>query len=584
MAQIKRLSPATIQKIAAGEVVERPASVVKELVENALDAGATQIYVKVEDSSSFSISVRDNGHGMSKEDLLLSIEPHTTSKIMDFSDLLKVNSYGFRGEALASIAGVSRLTIKTLKPSQEEGWVLQDGQISKAVLAPGTLVEVNDLFYNTPARKKFLKSKTTEKGFLSQVVEEAALSQPHVAFHLEYNDRKVISYGASQLENRIKAVFHKRWFVDSERFFVVEDTFKGVRLWALCSEPSLVVPSAKHLYFFVNKRAIKDKTLMHAVKHAYGSVAERGRWPYIVLFFDLPGEDVDVNVHPTKKEVRFRDNAFVHQWVSSVLKKGIQEQQGKYSFAPVIQREAQSADRRIDIKNSEYRGGVYPELLRRAPALDDEKNLSSDKKENSLFEKKSFSELHILGQVKNSYIVCEGKDRMILIDQHAAHERVAFEKIVEAFQKSEIEKQYLLVPEQVELSEAEVGVFEKWYNLFKKIGFELSLYSGQTLIIQAVPLLAKAAHPRSLIHEILAELEDVPVEKDPPNTLPEYLHRLFATIACHSVIRANHLLTKEEMEALLKQLDYLEFTQCPHGRPVAIHFPFSDLEKRFKRT
>ncbi|MBI2609503.1 MAG: DNA mismatch repair endonuclease MutL [Deltaproteobacteria bacterium] len=603
MAKIKQLSPDLIQKIAAGEVIERPASVIKELVENAIDAGASHVFVSMTDTPSYTLKVKDDGEGMSKKDLAICLKSHTTSKISEFEDLLEVGSYGFRGEALSSIASVSKVTIKTCPRGHEMGWVLKlDQSIDEAVVSPGTEIEVQDLFYNTPARKKFLKSPQTEKAFMIQTLEELSLAASDVALSCDYNGKTVFSYAASDLENRIKTVYKKRWFSESSRFFTIEDSFKTAHLWGLCSEPSLMCPTSKHVSFFVNDRPIRDKVLSSAVKHAYASSGERGSFPYIILYLTLSGHDVDVNVHPQKREVRFKDSSFIHQWIVKNVQKGIQRhQQKRLGLSSEFVEDGSFAYAQDD-------GGDTPchSVLR--PGIqefwipDNASYFRDDKKEaidqNHFFTLSSilshqgrggkqegmtvkYSELNILGQIKKTYIVCETQEKMILIDQHAAHERIAFEKLLAQFKKSKIKKQFLLVPEQVELSSKETHVVKENLHFFEQIGFELSLLSGHTLAVKSLPSISTGVHPRALLYEILAELEEVPRGAE---VLPQVLHGIFATIACHSVIRANQVLSEGEMKSLLNELDHLEYTQCPHGRPIAIDFPFKDLERRFKRT
>jgi len=334
MGMIHRLSDETIRQIAAGEVIERPASVIKELVENSIDAAANFIRISVEEAPSYNIKVSDDGEGMTKKDLAVCLERHTTSKLKEIDDLNDVDSYGFRGEALSSIAGISKVSIQTQAVDSETGWEFNGGLLKSHAFPPGTTVEVNDLFYNTPARKKFLKAPQTERAVVVQTVEELALAVPDIAFELNYNGKTLFSYAASTLENRIKTVFKKRWLSEESRFFTIEDSVKGAHLWVLCSEPSMVSPSSKNLNFFVNQRAIRDRVLAHAVRAAFGTISERGSWPYLVMFLNLPGELVDVNVHPTKREVRFSDSQFIHRWIFSVLQKGIQKHQAK-RFAPV---------------------------------------------------------------------------------------------------------------------------------------------------------------------------------------------------------------------------------------------------------
>ena len=586
MSKIHRLDDLTVSQIAAGEVIERPASVVKELVENAIDAKATHITVSVEESPRYKITVSDNGEGMSQADLLLCIESHTTSKIKKLDDLYDVSSYGFRGEALASIAGVSKVVVKTQQPEVAEGWVLNpDKSIKKDVLPHGTTIEVSELFYNTPAREKFLKSPQTEKSYVFQTVEELALVTPHVGIELIYNGNLVFSYAACKLIDRVKTMFHRRWYKEENRFFIVQEELKGFKLLALCSEPSLVTPSSKYLHFFVNKRSIRDRVLSHAIKTAYGPASERGRWPYIVLFLDVPGSEVDINVHPSKREVRFSDSSFVHQWIFNVLQRGIkQHQRSVIAGTTAVMSDTRHCEEQSD-------AAIPLNLLSDSKAVEIASHSLATTGVRTTFGWTTmavqplqptgpFSSLNILGQVKQSYIVCEGSQKMILIDQHAAHERIVFERLLKAFENKGLEKQQLLMHEQVELTEMEKTTFERCSSFFEKVGFDVTLYSERTLMVHAVPAVAAHVNPRALVHDLLGELESA----EGTALLPEYVHKLFATIACHSVVRANHLLSTHEMKSLLNDLDNIEFTQCPHGRPIAIDFPFNDLEKRFKRT
>jgi len=578
--KIHILSDEMASRIAAGEVVERPASVVKELVENSLDAGAMEIFVSLERSGTALMRVTDNGEGMAVEDLALAAERHATSKIRDDEDLFRIATLGFRGEALPSIGSVSRMEIISRSPDSSSGHRLrvQGGkkeEIVAAAAAVGTTIEIRDIFFNTPARRKFLKSTATELSHICDVVNRMALAHPSIHFRLQHDGRNVADYAAvKEAKDRLQQVLGR----DIARGLVPFSSRHGeLSASGFLSSAPTSFPNARYLHTFVNRRYVRDKVLTHAVLQGYDTLLMKGQYPAVALFLDVPFADVDVNVHPAKYEVRFRRQSDVHESVATAIRQALQQEAKgplaqlrnieQVAFTGVRESAAPWAGftaRRQDVPTG--RVEAFP-LPPRAAVLPVGEGF--------------FSSMNVLGQILGCYLVCSSSQGLALIDQHAAHERVAFEKLRRDLNSGKVQTQNLLIPQTLELSAGEVALLEKELALLERFGYLIETVGPENYAITAVPAFLPEGDYRHALRRMIAEVAEV--EKS--ETVRQHLEERLATIACHSVIRANRKLEMSEMRALLQELDQTEFaTQCPHGRPVLVGFSRDELDRMFKRT
>ena len=622
MRKIKLLSPRLANQIAAGEVVERPSSVIKELLENSLDAGATRLDIDVEEGGIKLMRVRDNGGGIDKDDLPLALSRHATSKIYDLDDLEAVATLGFRGEALASISSVARLALISSTNEESAGWqVVAEGrdmetQVSPAPHPRGTTVEVRDLFFNTPARRKFLRSEKTEYSHLEEVVKRLALSRFDVAFNLRHNGRAIYAWraGDSQLEQERRvaqvcgpAFMENALFIDIER--------GNLRLWGWVAQPTFSRSQADLQHFYVNGRAIRDKLVSHAVRQAYQDVLYHGRHPAFVLYLELDPATVDVNVHPTKHEVRFRDNRSVHDFIYSSLhhtlakvrpedtlarkaleQAGADEGQGQNAYA-LQQRSAVQG-----IAAGEFRGqgaisfappsaGAYrpltpvaPETVREQMSVYGELLSPSSQPFAPALPPTPTEDIPPLGyalaQLKGIYILAENAQGLIVVDMHAAHERITYERMKTAFACGGLQTQPLLVPESIAVSEKEADCAEQFADIFKSLGFELQRAGPETLLIRQLPVVLNRASVEQLVRDVLADL----IEHGSSERIQHHINEILATMACHGAVRANRKLTIPEMNALLRDMEATERSgQCNHGRPTWFLQSLDDLDKLFMR-
>jgi DNA mismatch repair protein MutL len=601
MSQRISILPETLtNKIAAGEVVERPASVIKELIENSLDAGATEIAVEINAGGRRKIRVTDNGHGMSREDALLSLERHATSKIRIDSDLENILTLGFRGEALPSIASVSRFSLATRETGTTEGTeiVVEGGKVRdvKACgMAPGSVITVEQIFFNLPARLKFMKSAETETGHVADVVARMAVSRPDVAFTCASDDRELLRLQRSDLQRRLAQVVGK----DSSRYlYPVAGGDDYVSITGFVSAPALVRSGTQAIFTYINGRFIRDKVVQHAVMQAYRGVIDRGRYPVVALFIEVASGEVDVNVHPTKHEVRFRRQSMVHDtiqsaieqvlrsspWLATVPCVTVTDHSGAASQA---YRERISAAAQVSLTlpvsqlsySHSQSASVATKPQQAASVRDPAPVFQAEQAEpkNSGY----FSSLSIIGQFHSEYILCQSDTELIVIDQHAASERVAYQLLKQQCKTGGIESQRLLFPETVELSFSEVAVATKFSADLAKIGFELEPFGGTTIMVSAAPRMVARKVPILLIRDILADLEQFGTSA----AFSDALDGLLSRIACHSVIRGVHLLDHRQIKELLQQMDITDFAaSCPHGRPVSHVVTLAELQKIFKRT
>lgn len=582
LVKIIRLPESWVSRIAAGEVVERPASVVKELIENSLDAGAKEVSVWVEGSGTSLIRVSDDGEGMGSEDLALALERHSTSKLKHEEDLFRIATLGFRGEALPSIASVAKLEILSRAENQTEGSRLrvQGGkrsEISATGCPVGTTVEVRDLFFNTPARRKFLKSPATELSHICDVINRMALAYGDVHFRLYHLGRLLCDcVAAPRHQDRLRQVLG----VEVSDVMVPFSSSGGeVKVSGFLSSAPASFSNSRYLMAYVNRRFVRDRIITHAVLQGYETLLMKGRYPAAVLFLEIPYGEVDVNVHPAKYEVRFRHQSEVHEAVVQAVREGLKgeakEPSSKPFFRSPIEQSPLSAVHEQPLPYRAWGGETGASVGLGGPAT------AIAPSENAGGGPGFFSSLEVLGQILGCYLVCVSSRGMILIDQHAAHERVAFEKMRRQLVAGAVERQNLLLAEIVELPVSEATLLEQRLPLVERLGFVVEPFGPSTVAIKAVPTLLHGVDWREVLREMIAEFAEVERAGDLRQSLEERL----ATIACHSVIRANRKLDREEIHALLSELDLVDFaTQCPHGRPVLLEWTQEQLEKMFKRV
>ncbi len=596
--RIRRLDPTLIDQIAAGEVVERPASVVKELVENALDAGACRVRVEIRDGGATLVSVSDDGCGMSPEQAALALERHATSKLASADDLRRIATFGFRGEALPAIASVSRLRLRTRSADAEEGIEIrvEAGRVvdrRPASGAPGTRIEVADLFAAVPARRKFLKSPTTEWGHVVSWLGRAALALPGVHFDVRRDGKDVLAWPAvvEPLE-RIAAVLSE---ADAAALVPVERREGPHAVWGYTSRPDRHRATGAGIHLFVNGRPIRDQTLRHAVVDVYRDLLPRGRFPTVVLHVDVPADAVDVNVHPAKWEVRFSEPRALHRLVSHALRAALEERRwlGGNEGAPVSATPAPALGATSTWSTAgaappgEPAGDwlfARPAAVAHAVADAEASTESASEGEVAPFR---FGDLALVGQILSTYLVVEGKDALLLVDQHAAHERVLYERLRAAWLEGGVERQGLLAPATVELEPAAVAALGEHAEATLRLGFEIEPFDAGTVAVRAVPALLAGRSPAELVRGLADELRgagdaDAGLSAG-PRILPE-ADRALATLACHSARRAAEPLVPAEQRALLEALDTIPWAAtCPHGRPVVVPIDRHEIERRFGR-
>ncbi|HMN03565.1 MAG TPA: DNA mismatch repair endonuclease MutL [Geobacter anodireducens] len=603
--RIRILSEILTNKIAAGEVVERPASVVKELVENALDAGCGEIIVEIEGGGRRLIRITDDGCGMSREDALMALERHATSKIATDDDLFSLATLGFRGEALPSVASVSRFTLATRERGSIEGTEIyaEGGKIREVKacgMAEGTVVSVRNLFFNTPARLKFMKSVETEGGHVADLVTRLALSRPEVRFTCVSDGKTLFRALDGTLRDRVAALLGK---TVAAALHPVELATEGVRVTGLVARPDVSRSAASHLYTYINGRFIRDRVVQHAVLQAYRNFLERGRYPVVVLFIEVSPGEVDVNVHPTKHEVRFRQQGIVHDVIQGAVEETlrltpwIRRSESPVVAPPAAPRPQQSVQgtgaRQVEevrelLENSRpavaphrplFTPQPAPQQDREPPLPDSGSRLPDDTAVRR--HRGYFSSLAVIGQYNASYILCQDGTDMVIIDQHAAHERVAFERLKTQFAAGRVEGQGLLFPETVELSHRESAVVREHGGGLGRLGFDLEDFGGTTWIVKGIPRLLAGTDYLRLLRDTLEELQSLGASR----SIADAVEDILARVACHSVVRGEHPLTTGEIEALFAQMDATDFsTNCPHGRPVLQRLTLGEVEKMFKRV
>ncbi len=605
--RIHKLSAHLANQIAAGEVVERPSSVAKELIENSLDAGASRIDLEIEKGGTGLIRVRDNGSGIHRDDLPSALDRHATSKISDFDDLVKVSTLGFRGEALPSIGSVSRVTLTSRYKDETQAWTYSvnggdaDTAPKPAAHPPGTTIDVRDLFFNTPARRKFLKTERTEFNHLDDVVRRIGLCRFDVALSLKHNQRQVHHWRvADDLEARRRRVAAICGAAFVENSVEVNVEASGLRLWGWVGLPTFSRSQADLQYFYVNGRMVKDKLIAAAVRKAYQDVMYHGRHSAFVLYFELDPAEVDVNVHPTKHEVRFREGRLVHDFLFRSLYRALAEVRpgdepaaahpaapaqtlAPASLAPghpqatssppaafkpqYSPRHQQPMSLSVQEQVSAY-GQLYPQPGEQTSAAQPQTEAAPPL---------GFA----LAQLHGTYILAQNADGLVLVDMHAGHERVTYERMKQAWQAAEkVCVQPLLVPESLKVSPAEAQRVEDQADLLKRLGLELDRVGPETLLIRAVPAMLRHADAKALVQDVLS---DFAVEGE-SRRIEDRLNAILATMACHGSVRASRQLTLPEMNALLRDMERTERSgQCNHGRPTWVQLSMDELDRLFLR-
>jgi len=597
MSNIQILSTQLANQIAAGEVVERPASVVKELCENSLDAGATKIDVEVQQGGAKLLKVRDNGFGIPKEQLPLALSRHATSKIAQLEDLEAVSTLGFRGEALASIASVSRLSLTS--NCDDGGWMAtSEGRDMAVQLKPaahprGTSVEVRDLFFNTPARRKFLRTDNTEYKRIDDSLKKLALSHMGVSFSLKHNNKVQFSLRAAegQLEQE-KRVADLCGSTFMQQALFLDDSRSGLRLWGWIGLPTFSRSQGDLQYFFVNGRSIKDKVVSHAVRQAYQDVLYHGRHPAYVLFLEIAPTDVDVNVHPTKHEVRFRDSGSVHTFVSSTLVKALASDrpqdhlQQHQSINPSGDENQSDAMDQSSLQLANYANVDYslPWHKSESQAVRVPVGQYQSLYDTSQSDADDTTEVPPLGfaiaQLKGIFILAENAQGLIIVDMHAAHERITYERMKSAYDDQELVSQPLLVPENLVVSQREATVVEENPSVFEQLGFSVQRAGQESLIVREIPALLRGSQVEGLVRDVLSDL----LEHGSSVRIREHINEILSTMACHGSVRANRKLTIPEMNALLRDMETTERSgQCNHGRPTWSQLSVEELDKLFLR-
>ena len=589
--RIQLLSPQLINQIAAGEVVERPASVAKELIENALDAGAQRLTVEAERGGVKLLQVRDDGHGIEQDELLLALARHATSKVTSLEDLERVESMGFRGEALPSIASVARLELVSRTDTAPQAWGIEAGaqQPSPASHPVGTTVTVRDLFYNIPARRKFLRSERTELAHLEALVRRLALAHMEVGFCLRHNGKELLQARPARerlaQEQRLAALLGPTFL---EQSLYLEQEVGGLCLTGWVTRPVFSRSQADMQHFYVNRRMVRDRLVSHAIRQAFADVLYHGRHPAYVLFLELDPRLVDVNVHPSKHEVRFREGQLVHDVLFRTLEQALANPKTGSPPAPAAVPPSDMATRP---RPASLQGSMPLELAERPAAYRTTFQMQQPPSKSPLAgESVSGSRLppeepppplgFALAQLHGVYILAQGQDGLILVDSHAAHERITYERLKRQLGEQRIRRQPLLLPVRVAVSRREADVAEQQQGLFAELGLEVDRLGSETLVVRALPALLQGVDAERLLRDLLADW----VALGNSNRIRQALDRVLATLACHGSVRANRRLSLDEMNALLREMERTERAdQCNHGRPTWVKLPMAELDRLFLR-
>jgi DNA mismatch repair protein MutL len=615
-------------QIAAGEVVERPASVVKELAENSIDAGAHRVDVEIDAGGRRLIRVVDDGGGMTAEETRLALLRHATSKIVSPDDLWGLTTFGFRGEALPSIAAVSRLTLRTKRPGSQAGFSLvyeagMETSSGDVGMPDGTQIEVRDLFWNTPARLKFMKSEATEAANVGEAVIRLALAHPEIHFRLRGNGRVVLDLPPHRdMAERVRAALARR---GASLLHEAQGEEAGVMVRAFLAAPEEASATPRSTFMFVGKRFVRDRSLLHALGMGYGELLEKGRYPMAALFIDVPGQELDVNVHPQKLEVRFARPQEVYGAVRHVVGAAVARAPWlppaplrAYTLPPEhLEAAVDSAGEATAPAPAKRDSRGWQEPLRSLPrsrprglsetveGLELPRETSSEKSSEKLSEGLSeglpeegaeggapaqpaaavgyFGSLEYVGQVHRTYLICESREELVIVDQHAAHERVTFERLRHSHRQHQVVRQRLLFPIPIDIDEQSMAAVREGATLeaLGQLGFEIEDFGPLTLLLRAVPDLLKKVDPKPLLLDLIAGL----ASDEPGHDAQVGFDKVFATMACHGALRAGDVVSREQALALLVQLDAVDLrSHCPHGRPVLLRMPVGEIEQRLGRT
>jgi len=592
MNAIKLLPDLLISQISAGEIIGRPSSALKEMLENSVDAKATEIMVQLHQGGARLIRVADDGIGISKDDLPLALARHATSKIQTLEDLQNIASLGFRGEALASIAAVSHLTLASRRRGEKHAWRIQSkgahlSQPEPAALAAGTTVEMHDLYFNTPARRKFLKTEATEFAHCEEAFKYIALSHADIGFTLQHNGTVRRHLRAADARLRIAAILGDEF---SQTSVYVDERAADLRLWGVAALPRYSRSSRDSQYFFVNGRFVRDKLIAHALREAYRDVLHLDRHPAFALFLEMNAGGVDVNVHPTKTEVKFRDSRALHQFIFHAIHKALASPQpvsatsistgdqrpeaGRWEAAEPLSYTRQSAMPLAPPVGAAQSQAFYQALFGSDPKTANDSAVIRE--EEAVVPPLGFA----VGQLLGIYILSQNDRGLLIVDMHAAHERIIYEKLKSALDNHKLSMQPLLIPVTIHANSLDIAAVEENSTALHELGFEMSAFSPTLLVIRAVPAALKNADVVKLAQDVLSEIREFGATQ----ALTSRRNELLSTMACHGAVRANRMLAIPEMNALLREMEETERSgQCNHGRPTWYEISLADLDKMFMR-
>ena len=596
--QIKQLDDVAVNRIAAGEVVERPASAVKELIENALDAGATRIELCVKDGGKTLIRVTDDGHGIPAQDLPLALSRHATSKI-DGSDLLNIHTFGFRGEALPSMAAVGRMTITSRVAGEDAAQIIVDGgamgAVTPAALSKGTVVELRNLFYATPARLKFLRTDRAEMGAISDVVKKLAMAEPYVGFtirDLSRDDTGRVTFRADAqtgdmfdaLSGRLRTILGAEF---ADNALPIDAEREGITLTGYAALPTYSRGNSISQFLFVNGRPVRDKLLIGALRGAYSDFLSRDRHPVVALFLELEPTKVDVNVHPAKAEVRFRDPGLARGLIVSALKHALADAGHRASTtvanATLGAFQPERVDRPIYQMDRPSQGALRASYQAQAPGFAETQAVYSrvDVVEPVAEEPVDQPLGAARGQVHENYIIAQTKDGMVIVDQHAAHERLVYEKLKKQMAENGVAAQALLIPEIVEMSDADAAVLLTHSDALSKLGLTLEPFGAGAIVVRETPAILGEVNAEAMVRDILDELDDL----GDTQLVTDKIEAVLSRVACHGSIRSGRWMRADEMNALLREMEATPHSgQCNHGRPTYVELKLADIERLFGRT
>ncbi|OGP63520.1 MAG: hypothetical protein A2V65_03460 [Deltaproteobacteria bacterium RBG_13_49_15] len=577
MSNIKILPEILSNKIAAGEVIERPASVVKELLENALDAESSRLLIEVKNGGKSLIRVSDDGAGMEHDDALLSLERYATSKIFLDKDLFSIRTLGFRGEALPSIAAVSRMILSTNDDPNRPGTeiLVEGGKIKQVNLtgAPrGTMVTVKDLFFNVPARRKYMKGDRTEMGHIVDTLDRIALGRPGIVFDLTADNRSVKRYSATDQPSLRAVDILGKTVTDKMLEIRLKNGDLSVRGWIL--SPDEARSTTRGIYIYVNDRFVRDRVVLHALLEGYKGALVKGVFPLAILMIHLPPDQVDVNVHPTKNEVRFLKQRDVHDAISAEVSR-VLERSRRFRWTPVRKTESEIGSVAEPVSTF-IREEKYDPLPEDRVLPHDLNSME----QRPLWKSHPLEPLRVIGQLRNTYILCETKEGLLLIDQHAAHERIIYERMKKMEESGEKSGQRLLIPETIDLGYREARVLERLISPLSGFQLEIEPFGENTFVIKTVPSILTGVNPVHLISEMTGKA----AETGFADTVEAAIDHCLSVMACHGAIRAHQMLSPEQMEVLINDLmECVNPAHCPHGRPVFIEWNILSLEKAFQR-